>query len=69
MNWTPEKLAEALEIIDAIHKSMITTQRAMEEMVMMLKQTKETADRINAQFTLQMTVLESPSICPKLTSQ
>ena len=36
MTWTKEQLAEALEIIDTIHDSMIVTQRMMHETIRLL---------------------------------
>ena len=64
MKWTKEQLAEALEIIEAIHKSMIATQKMMEEAIASLKRTRETADRMDAQIMPQMIDADAPSIFP-----
>ena len=64
MNWTPEKLAEALECIDAIHKSMIATQRTVEEMIADLKQMRKAFDRMDGQITRQIGDIDAPAICP-----
>jgi rhamnogalacturonyl hydrolase YesR len=64
MTWTNEQLAEALEIIDAIHKSTMATQRMLEETIASLRRMRETADRINAQIMPQMIDADAPSICP-----
>jgi hypothetical protein len=64
MNWTPEKLAEALECIDAIHKSVIATQRFIKETMADLRQIRAASDRMDRLITLQNVVLDAPSICP-----
>jgi hypothetical protein len=64
MTWTKGQLAEALEIIDAIHESMIATQRMMHETITSLRRIRETADRRSAQIMPRMIDADAPSICP-----
>jgi hypothetical protein len=58
MVWTREQLKEALELIGEIHKSIMETQRMLDDMI-------KSADRINAMWS-EMPFLNSPSICPIL---
>jgi methyl-accepting chemotaxis protein len=60
MKWTSEQLAEALEHIEAIKRSMTAMQQMTEEMIADIKQMREATDRI----TGQVICTDAPSICP-----
>jgi hypothetical protein len=69
MNWTEERLAEALDHIRAIRESMAKMLLDMAEMsvsIVQMQEGQEMVDRMNARFDLPE--FPAPSICPTMES-